>query len=276
MKAVEYDIDLAKASEDDILELGKRIAIDNVLIVRNQDLTKEQMVRVARTIGETVKPGQFMNDPNYPDLCRVTNERDDEGEKIGIFADGELGWHSNGNARDAGKESCVALYCVRPGIDSVTSFCDTRQAYADLPDDMKELLLKVDGKFKFMNNTFYNLEKGDKELRMYTLHPVFRRGVEKPLVYTHPYTKEQGIYFTYNYIVDLWNRETGENCMYLVDKLMDHVFQDKYIYHHSDWRPGDFIFMDQWHSLHKRNEVKGDRFLWRLAFDYENCYDTSH
>ena len=180
MKAVEYDIDLAKASDEEILELGRRIAIDNVLIVRNQDLTKEQMVRVARTIGETVKPGQFMNDPDYPDLCRVTNERDDEGEKIGIFADGELGWHSNGNARDAGKESCVALYCVRPGIDSVTSFCDTRQAYADLPDDMKELLLKVDGKFKFMNNTFYNLEKGDKELRMYTLHPVFRRGVEKP------------------------------------------------------------------------------------------------
>lgn len=272
MEAVHYDINLKTATKDQILEMGRRIAADNVLIVRNQDLTKEEMVRVARTIGRTVKPRQFMNDDKYPDLCRVTNERDSSGEKIGIFADGELGWHSNGNARDAGNESCVALYCIKPGIDSVTSFCDVRQAYRDLPEADKEFLLKIDGDFQFMNNTFYHLEEGDKELKMYTEHPAFQVPIVKPLIYTHPYDKEKGLYLTYHYIQRLWNRETGEDCTYLIEELKSHVFQDKYIYHHSDWQPGDFIFMDQWHSLHKRNEVKGKRFLWRLAFDYRHCY----
>ena len=53
---------------------------------------------------------------------------------------------------------------------------------------------------------------------------------------------------------------------------MAHIFQDKYIWHHDDWQPGDFIFMDQFHSIHKRNAVQGDRYLYRLSFDYEGCY----
>ena len=56
--------------------------------------------------------------PDYLGLFRVTNERKD-GEKIGIFADKELDWHSNGNGRKSGKECCAALYCVRPGKNSV-------------------------------------------------------------------------------------------------------------------------------------------------------------
>ena len=273
MIATQYDIDLKTASTDEIREMGRRISVDNVLIVRNQDLTNQELARVGRAIGRTVKPRQFMNDDKYPDLCRVTNRRDDTGEKIGIFADGELGWHSNGNARDAGNESCVALYCVNPGIDSVTSFCDVRQAYRDLPITDQKTLLKLDGAFKFMNNTFYNLEEGDKELAMYTEHEAFQSAITKPLIYTHPYDNEQGLYLTYHYIQKLWNRETGEDCMHMLEDLKSHVFQDKYIYHHSDWQVGDFIFMDQWHSLHKRNLVQGDRFLWRIAFDYRFCFN---
>lgn len=272
MKPVFNNINFKTATTEHLRDFGKTIARDNVVIVRGQDLSNEEMVRVARTVGRTVKPRQFMNDDKYPDLCRVTNRRDEDGEKIGIFADGELGWHSNGNARDAGTESCVALYCIEPGIDSVTSFCDVRQAYRDLPETDKNELLNVDGAFKFMNNTFYHLDEDDKELKMYQEHPAFDTAITKPLVYTHPYDKEKGLYITYHYITKLWDRETGEDKTHLVEELKAHTFQDKYIYHHSDWQPGDFIFMDQWHSLHKRNLVQGDRFLWRLAFDYRHCY----
>ena len=55
---------------------------------------------------------------------------------------------------------------------------------------------------------------------------------------------------------------------WLRDYLMKHVFQEKYIYHHDTWQNGDLIFMDQFHSIHRRNEVQGDRFLWRLTIDY--------
>lgn len=268
----EYHIDFSKMSDQDIHNFGKQIATDNVIVVRNQNLNEEQILHVVETIGKVQKPDQFFIHPDYPGLYRVTNERQD-GEKIGIFADKELDWHSNGNARWAGKECCVALYCIKPGEDSVTSFCDTRQAYRDLPDDIKEIVNDTKCLFKFENGTFYDLEEDDKELVMFQDKKYFPDGVEKPLVYTHPFDEDKGLYFTFHYIRKMW-RENGEELdgEWLKDYLMKQVFQEKYMYHHDDWRNGDFIFMDQYHSIHKRNEVKGERFLYRISLDYRHAW----
>jgi alpha-ketoglutarate-dependent taurine dioxygenase len=265
---VEYELDFNLMSDDEIKEFGKRIPIDNVIVVRNQDLHESTILRVCETIGHCMKPDQFFMHPEYPGLFRVTNERQD-GVKTGLFADKELDWHSNGNGRPSGKESCVALYCVKPGIGSVTSFCDTRQAYNDLPDDIKEIVNDVDCLFKFKNGTFYDLDEDDKELCVFEQHPSFVDGVIKPLVYTHPWTKENGLYFVFHYIQSMTRRSgTPLDSTWLREYLLSHVLQEKYIYHHDDWQHGDFIFMDQFHSMHRRNAVDGDRLLYRLSFDY--------
>lgn len=275
MQAAEYDIDFNKMSDDEIKEWGKNIAADNVILVRNQNLDETGILRVTELIGNVLKPKRFFMHPDYPGLFRVTNERK-EGQKIGIFADKELDWHSNGNGRPSGKECCVALYCIRPGENSVTSFCDTRRAYQELPYDIKEIVDDVECTFQFQNDTFYKLDKDDKELVMFENKRIYPEGVTKPLVYTHPYDGEKGLYFTFHYIRKMW-RKSGEPLdeAWLKQYLMDHVFQDKYIWHHDDWQPGDFIFMDQFHSIHKRNEVQGDRFLYRISFDYENCWGNN-
>ena len=275
MQAAEYDIDFNKMSDDEIKEWGKNIAADNVILVRNQNLDETGILRVTELIGTVLKPKRFFMHPDYPGLFRVTNERK-EGQKIGIFADKELDWHSNGNGRPSGKECCVALYCIRPGENSITSFCDTRRAYLELPYDIKEIVDDVECTFQFQNDTFYKLDKDDKELVMFENKRIYPEGVTKPLVYTHPYDGEKGLYFTFHYIRKMW-RKSGEPLdeAWLKQYLMDHVFQDKYIWHHDDWQPGDFIFMDQFHSIHKRNEVQGDRFLYRISFDYENCWGNN-
>lgn len=272
MDAVRYEIDFNSMSDDEIREFGKNIARDNVILVRDQNLDETGILRVCELIGNVLKPKKFFMHPDYPGLFRVTNERK-EGEKIGIFADKELDWHSNGNGRPSGNECCVALYCIRPGENSVTSFCDTKRAYDELPDDIKEIVNDVDCTFQFKNNTFYKLDKDDKELVMFENKRIYPEGVTKPLVYEHPYDGGKGLYFTFHYIRKMWRRSGAElDEQWLKDYLMSHVFQEKYIWHHDDWKPGDFIFMDQFHSIHKRNEVQGDRFLYRISFDYANCY----
>jgi alpha-ketoglutarate-dependent taurine dioxygenase len=274
----EYDIDFSSMSDEDIKYFGRQIVKDNVILVRNQTINEERLLYILEQIGNVLKPNQFFMHPDYPGLFRVTNERK-EGEKIGIFADKELDWHSNGNGRKSGTEACVMLYCLKPGENSVTSFCDTRQAYNDLSNEDKHFYNEIDCTFKFENNTFYHLEEDDKELVMFKGGArAFKYGVKKPLVYEHPYTKEKGLYFTFHYIRDMWKRiidgdEDHEdvNMEEHMAKLKKHIFQDKYMYHHDDWRPGDLIFMDQFHSIHKRNAVEGDRFLYRASFGYENC-----
>ena len=275
MDAVRYEVDFNAMTDSEIKDWGKNIVKDNVVLVRNQNLDEAGILRVCELIGNVLKPDQFFMHPDYPGLFRVTNERKD-GEKIGIFADKELDWHSNGNGRKSGKECCVALYCVRPGENSVTSFCDTRQAYRDLSEEDREFYKQIDCTFKFENGTFYDLDEDDKELKMFQGGARdFKYGVTKPLVYTHPYDGDEGLYFTFHYIRDMWvrgNKEEKLDKEPIFEKLMAHIFQDKYIWHHDDWQPGDFIFMDQFHSIHKRNAVEGDRYLYRLSFDYDHSY----
>jgi alpha-ketoglutarate-dependent taurine dioxygenase len=264
------NLDLKSMSSDQIMEFGKNIIRDNVILLRNQDLDNpDDIYRVATSIGRVMPAKQFYNVETHPGLGRVTNERDSDGKKIGIFADKELDWHSNGNNRETGKECCVILYCVKPGLNSITSFADTRRAYQELPGDIKEIVDDIDCVFQFKNNTFYNLDENDQELEFFDNRHLYPEGLVKPLVYTHPYSSEKGLYFTFHSITKMWRRNgkpLDEN--WLRSYLMNHVFQEKYIYHHSDWRNGDIIFMDQFHSIHKRNEVQGDRFLWRITIDY--------
>lgn len=265
-------IDFNLMSDEDILKFGAQIAEDNVILIRGQNLSEARLLHIFETIGRVLKPNQFFIHPEYPGLYRVTNRREN-GEKIGIFADKELDWHSNGNGRPSNKECCVALYCLEPGIDSVTSFCDTRRAYNELPSDIKIIAEDIDCVFQFKNNTFYNLDPDDRELNMFQDNSMFPNGLVKPLVYTHPFDFQKGLYFTFHYIRKMWRR-SGEflNQQELMNFLTGHVFQEKYVYHHSDWKAGDLIFMDQFHSIHKRNAVKGERFLYRATLDYRHSW----
>jgi len=268
-----HDVKLKDMSNEEIRRWARCLPYDNVVVLRNQDLSKVDLSRVYNSIGNTLKTDEFFCDDEYPELMRVTNERKD-GEKTGIFADKELDWHSNGNGRPSGVECCVGLYCVKPGKDSVTSFCDTRKAYDDLNPAMKIELENIKCLFKFENNTFYELDEDDKELVMFENRGEYVKGTIKPLVYKHPFDGKKGLYFTFHYIQKMY-RVKPERAKFLKDYLMDHVFQDKYIYHHDDWQPGDLIFMDQFHSIHKRNAVEGDRFMYRTTLDYAHVYDTN-
>ena len=268
-----HDVKLKDMNNEEIRRWARCLPYDNVVVLRNQDLSKADLSRVYNSIGNTLKTDEFFCDDEYPELMRVTNERKD-GEKTGIFADKELDWHSNGNGRPSGVECCVGLYCVKPGKDSVTSFCDTRKAYDDLNPAMKIELENIKCLFKFENNTFYELDEDDKELVMFENRGEYVKGTIKPLVYKHPFDSKKGLYFTFHYIQKMY-RVKPERAKFLKDYLMDHVFQDKYIYHHDDWQPGDLIFMDQFHSIHKRNAVEGDRFMYRTTLDYAHVYDTN-
>jgi alpha-ketoglutarate-dependent 2,4-dichlorophenoxyacetate dioxygenase len=265
-----FDLDLQSMSNDELREFGKVLIQDNVVLLRNQKLDdRDDIVRVAHSIGRTMKSDKFFNDDKHRGLGRVTNQRDENGKKIGLFADKELDWHSNGNNRETGRECCVMLYCVRPGVNSITSFADTRKAYQELPDDIKELLEDVDCNFKFMNNTFYHLDEGDQELEFFENTNLYPEGLVKPLVYKHPFSGEKGLYFTFHSINKMWRRSGAPlDEAWLRKYLYDHCFQEKYIYQHDNWQNGDMIFMDQFHSIHRRNEVQGDRFMWRLTVDY--------
>ena len=48
---VEYSLDFNTMTTDKIKEFGRRILIDNVILIRNQKLSDEKVLEVCETIG---------------------------------------------------------------------------------------------------------------------------------------------------------------------------------------------------------------------------------
>ena len=261
---VKIDLDLSNATPEELNAMGHLIYKEKVVVVDSQNLTDERVVEICDTIGKAYDLKYFLSHEKYGKITRVTSRRNENGQKIGMLGEGELGWHSDGDARPAAKKPCVALYCIVPGIGSITSWCDTKQAYEDLSEADKELCRNISFWSEFKNNTFYNLTDEDRELEIYSKY----LPSEKPLVYTHPIDGSKGLNFPIHSIRRLISDREFDHEEFIAT-MTDHVFQEKYIYHHH-WKPGDFTFSDQHHSLHKRNFVKGDRLLYRLALDYTN------
>lgn len=285
----EYDLDLNDATESQIKEMGRNIILDNMILLRNQNIDEKRIGEVCDAIGQmhdmSVLPFRH---PDYPYLCRVTNEligTEEETELRGFFATEELGWHSNGNTRplDKVKQTCVAFFMVRPGINSITSFLDSRRVLNELPDNIREEVENLEGWYEFENRTFYDFKKGDKELDMFGQEDWCpnQKGSWKSLVLTHPQRllgknqiPDSGLYFAHHFIHKFRDKTTEEEFTLedkkeLWDYLMKHFYQEKYIYHHH-WREGDIIFNDQFLSFHKRNKPKGKRLLYRVGLNYKN------
>ncbi len=232
-----------------------------------KDLAPQLFLDLCRKMGRLRKPRQQYTHPEFPDLFLVTNRRDNEGQKTGLFADGEIGWHSNGVCIPNLKEICVGLYCVEPADGSVTRWVNTRRAYQNLSESEKSEFENLVLQLKFRNNKFYKFDDSDFEMKVLKNLDV----VEKPLVMSHPFTEKNGLYFPHHF-VENFRDLSGLTCekKSLLERLEKIVFKDEYIYDHL-WSKGDIVFSDQLHSLHKRNDFSGDRLLYRTAFDYKYC-----
>ncbi len=159
-------------------------------------------------------------------------------------------------------ETCIALYCIAPGENSITSFADCKKAYDDLSDAIKSEIRELVCEHRVEDSKASHWLT-EKEVAYFYQ----RDSAKKGLVRNHPISQEAGLYFPYSTICGIQNLNESSTKK-LVEFLHGHVTQEKYIYHHH-WKKGDLILNDQVHSIHRRNAVSGDRLLYRLAFNYE-------
>lgn len=134
----ELDLDLRKASDQQIKNVARLTAYHSNVLLRNQELDKDDYARILALWGDKTKHHAWYEDPDHHQIQYVTNRSMPElGGKRGIFPRGELEWHCNGTlALDP--EDCVTLYCVVPTKDRCdTIFLNGVEAYKDLPKDVK-------------------------------------------------------------------------------------------------------------------------------------------
>jgi len=252
------------------LEIANEVQNKGYKVFNDVEFTEQEYIDFMKGFGELEAPGLFMNPKNYPELFIVTGMKDQEGNKIGMFGDGELGWHSNGNSRHLIDKILISLYCVQGDPNTTLSVCNTSDPFYDLSEEEQEYWKSITIRLKFKNDTMYHLDEDDPELEFMSKN----KGSIRKLVDIHPHTGKYYFYFPYHFIAKAWEGKRQINHEEMIEKLKPIIFRSKYQYHHI-FIEGDMLLMDQFTTLHRRTPVMGDRLLWRIAGDYQNICKTS-
>ncbi|MCZ0932380.1 MAG: TauD/TfdA family dioxygenase [Oligoflexia bacterium] len=270
----EIFVDIKLATTETVKEIVSLVPRHITVILKKQHLTAETFVSLVKKAGFTNRHDYYFNDPDYPEISRVTNERDASGHRVGVFPSAELSWHSAGNNRKH-PEQFIALYCVKKGLGGDTYFANGYLSYEDLPEKYKNLSHKVKVVIRCNKE---NMNLTAQEAEIFSGQFDKQRGKEtyqtivKPLVSYNPYTNKPALYFCHPYINNMYiEGDNNFDSLEFFSFLKKHMFQKKYIYHHK-WEEGDLIFNDQSSGLHRRDAVNKEeiRFLYRVAFNLKN------
>ncbi len=216
--AVIDSIRLDEVGPDDDLRLQSALLEHGLLVIRGQDLTPEAHVAASRLFGELESfhpaPGQI---PGLPQIFRLASRSGEGHLDVGRY------WHSDGSFREMPTPISIWHTVETPNGAGATLFTDLRQAWRDLPDYLQTQLASTQ-----------------------TLH---RNGVLHPLLMSHPYTGDKGLYLNVGLTSSIVGY-TSEKANELIAMLDRHLSRQSTIYQH-DWLPGDVVIADNFRVAHK-------------------------
>ncbi len=198
-------------------------------------------------------------------MLRVTGIRDEEGNHTGMFADGELDWHSN---QQGTKEfaPAVGLLAWEGSGGSRTDFLNTADAYNSLSPAWQATCNELIAVHSWQEGAIApGLNAQQVEILRMNMCP--QDDCEVPLVTVSPYG-HKGLHFAYatiDHFKGVSKKESDEILTYLKEQIL----RDEYIYSH-DWEDGDLLFFDNTVTLHRRpTRDCSKRLMYRVCFNYD-------
>jgi taurine dioxygenase len=235
-------IDLSQPQSDEVHEeLATALWDHHVLFFRDQDMSPDAQVAMARHFGEPEPHEIFIADPKYPELSLLENDASRPPE-INT-------WHTDVTYRKA-PTLCSILHCVEcPPVGGDTMFLNTQVAYQALSDDVKALLLESTLEHDVLNiyrGTNYLEDAGgdDKEAELRRKHPP----VTHPAVIAHPITGAAGLLVNATHGTRFTNMSRLES-RHLMNMICEHQqlaeFQVRF-----EWEPGSIAMWDNFSTQH--------------------------
>lgn len=285
------DFNLSAASDDEIRALGRHNLSNLLTIVPKEcaSISAETLHYVCSFWGTHMVRGtveKLLKKPNKTNLekkvleeidrfkvdglygiIRVSGKKDQNGNSTGMFADGELEWHSNGSGMDENeREPCIGLVAAEGSEGSVTEFLQTADAYASLNSEWKKTIDNLKAIHRWQSEkTTPGLNEVQAEVARLNLTPF--DNIALPLKATSPGGIE-GIHFPFNSIIGFEGYTENES-KEIFSFLMSHFVKEEYIYSHK-WRDGDVIWMDQTITLHRRpTKDCSKRVMYRVCTSYD-------
>jgi len=224
-----------------------------VLVIRDQDMSQEDLVRVTGIFGEFAPLGRPAHTlPSgfaklLPNIMLISNIREN-GETIGALPDGEMMFHHDTIHRDDPHKATL-LYSVEvPTYGGDTLFASGTAAYDALDPAMKDKLQGLRAVNYYVYNSVKRDDKQGVNATSQAVHPVVR---------THDETKRKALYVNRLMSVQIEGMAESESDA-LLDFLFDHSEKPEFVYTHV-WRKGDLIVWDNRCSSHARTDFPADQ-----------------
>lgn len=197
-------------------------------------------------------------------MLRVTGRKDENGNPLGMFAEGELLWHSNesGNLIFA---PAVSLLGYQGVVGSATGFVTTPDWYEEQTESFRSELDEMIICHKFTPGRINPGLRKDQDSIMYK--NMCPEDSEIPLVIQSP-NGIKGLHYSVNTIDGIKGMTKAESDIIFahIDKTL---FVEKYIYDHWYEQDNDLCFFDNSITLHRRLGGIANRLCYRIQGDYE-------
>lgn len=205
---------------------------------------------------------------NGKDVSRVTGGYDEEGHPIGLFAEGELLWHSNESGTLTWVPG-VALLAHQNVVGSATGFVTTVDYYESVSESFRSELNDMILVHRFTPGKINpGLNEDQDAIMNLNMCPV---DSEVPMVIRSP-GGLVGLHYSINTVYKI-KGATEQESNKIFEAINRGLFTKKYIYDHWYQNNGDLCLFDNSITLHRRlGNIQG-RMCYRIAHDYTNLQD---
>jgi alpha-ketoglutarate-dependent taurine dioxygenase len=204
--------------------------------------------------------------PEGRHVMRVTGKRDANGDPLGMFAEGELLWHSNESGTLTFTPG-VALLGAENMIGSSTGFLTTPDYYENVSNSFRSELDEMILIHRFTPGKINpGLRIEQDEVMHANMCP--EDDVEIPIVMRSP-GGIIGLHYSLNTIYSIkgLSKKHSDEIFSAINR---ELFTEKYMYDHWYQSNNDFCLFDNSITLHRRLGDIKDRLCYRIQHDYSN------
>jgi alpha-ketoglutarate-dependent taurine dioxygenase len=196
-------------------------------------------------------------------VVKVTGKKKEDGSPLGMFAEGELLWHSNesGNLVFA---PGVSLLGESGTVGSATGFVTTPDWYEEQSESFRSELDEMIIQHQF---TPGRINPGLREEQDGIMHRnMCPEPIELPLVIQSP-RGIKGIHYSINTINSIKGMSLADS-QAVFDQINKTLFVEKYVYDHWYQQDNDLCLFDNSVTLHRRLGGITNRMCYRIQYEY--------
>lgn len=240
-----------------------------VLCFRDQQLTPQEFVSLARMFGKPVKQVVKQKEfslPEAPEVGILSSDHRDAVTGNRVYRGGS--WHTDHSHIEAPPRGTMLYALQIPETGGDTRFTNQRAAYRALPETMQQTIEGL--------KAVHVYESKYSPRRMPTRTPAeeaISHGMSHRIARTHPPSGEKSIYLN-PVRTEMIEGMAEDQAQVLLNKLLEHSTQMQFQYAHK-WHLHDVVIWDNRCSLHSATfdyDLSVERRMQRIMVEGENTY----